>query len=210
MRTIVSLLFLATAAVADEPPRVYTVAEGATPPRVIARSAPDYTPQAEMARLAGSVTIRLIVDQDGSLRDIHVSRSIGMGLDEKAVAAVKTWQFAPGTVEGKPAAVLTTVDVNFQVLTGRKDWRLTRATFDGPEVDLISADYPAATGPEQYAAVTVSFDIDEAGVPRNVRADTSTDPKWESEVIAIVGQWRFDPGTKSHCTLQFTRGKSAT
>lgn len=208
MRTIAFLLILAAAALADGP-RVYTAADGAMPPRVIERSAPDYTPQAEMARLTGSVTVRLIVDEDGSLRDVHVSKPLGFGLDDKAVQAVRTWQFAPGIMDGKPAAVLTTVEVNFQLLTGRKDWRLTRASFDGPTVRLLSAGYPAPSGPEQYGAVTLSFDIDEVGVPRNVRVEKSTDQKWEAEVVDIAAQWRFEPGTKSHCTFEFTRGKPA-
>ncbi len=213
MRTV-ALLALATAVgtacLAGDPPRVYTVDDGAMPPRVIERSAPDYTDQARMARLSGTVVIRLIVDQDATLRDVHVSKSLGMGLDEKAVEAVKSWQFIPGTMDGKPVAVLTSVAVNFQLLAGRADWLMARASFDGPERDLASADYPDASGPEEYAVVNVAFDIDDSGVPANLRVDRSTDAKWEPQVLAMLSQWRFTPGAKSHCTIEFRRGKPAS
>jgi TonB family protein len=39
-----------------------------------------------------------------------------MGLDEKAVEAVKKWLFVPGKQNGKPVAVPATVEVNFRLL----------------------------------------------------------------------------------------------
>ena len=38
----------------------------------------------------------LIVDTDGTTKQIKVVRKLGMGLDEEAVAAVKKWRFRPG------------------------------------------------------------------------------------------------------------------
>jgi TonB family protein len=214
MRTVALLALAAAGGAAclglclnEDPPRVYTVEDGATAPRVIDRSAPDYTDQARMARLTGTVVVKLIVEQDATLRDVHVSKSLGMGLDEKALEAVKTWQFMPGTMDGKPVAVLTTVAVNFQLLTGRSDWRMTRMSFDGAERELASADYPDEPAAEQYATVSVAFDIDDSGAPRNLRVDQSTDPKSEPEVLAMLSRWRFTPGAQSHCIVEFTRGK---
>jgi outer membrane biosynthesis protein TonB len=100
--------------------------------------------------------------------------------------------------------------VNFQLLAGRSDWRMTRASFDGPERKLASADYPASSGPEEHALVSVAFDIDEAGVPEDLRVDESTGSKWEPEVLTMLANWRFEPGAHSHCTLEFTRGKSSS
>lgn len=210
MRTVALLPLLVALSIAGEPARVYTVDDGATAPRVIEKSAPEYTEQARLARLTGTVVVKLIVDEDATLRDVYVSRPLGMGLDEKAVEAVKSWQFAPGTVEGRPVAVLTSVEVNFQLLAARSDWRMTRVTFDGPAVGLVTADYPAASGPEEYADVVVSFDIDEQGVPQNLHVERSTAAKWEPEVVTMLGHWRFKPGKRSRCTLAFARGKSGT
>jgi len=203
------MLALAAVAGIAESPRVYTVDDGATAPRVIERTAPEYTDQARLARLTGSVLVKLIVEEDGTLRDVHVSKSLGLGLDQKAVEAVESWQFAPGSMDAKPVPVLTTVAVNFQLLTGRSDWRMTRATFDGPPRELETADYTPSPEPPEYADVGVSFDIDAQGVPRHLHVEKSSGAKWEAEILAMLGQWRFEPGAPSHATLDFARGKSS-
>lgn len=203
------MLALAAVAGIAGSPRVYTVEDGATAPRVIQRTAPEYTDQARLARLTGSVLVKLIVEEDGTLRDVHVSRSLGLGLDQKAVEAVESWEFAPGNVDGKAVPVLTTVAVNFQLLTGRSDWHMTRAWFDGPPRGLETADYKPSPGPPAYAEVGVSFEIDAHGIPRNLRVEKSTGAKWEAEILAMLANWRFDPGAPSHATLGFARGKSS-
>ncbi len=43
----------------------------------------------------------MVVDRDGTAKQIKVGRSLGMGLDEAAVAAVKTWRFQPSTKDGR-------------------------------------------------------------------------------------------------------------
>ena len=172
-----------------------------------------------MARLEGFALVTLVVDDDATLRDVHITRPIGLGLDEKAIAAVKDWQFAPATEGEKPVQAVTRVDVNFRLLIGRDDWHLSRAAFDtAPGTDrpvLISAEYPEAQKSEDYAAVTVSFTIDEQGVPTGVHADKSSDPKWELEIVQMVTNWRFHPAlsgghgghaVRAGCTLDFARG----
>ena len=52
-------------------------------PRVIERTAPDYTDEARLARLQGSALVSLVVAEDATLRDVHITRPIGLGLDEK-------------------------------------------------------------------------------------------------------------------------------
>jgi len=44
-----------------------------------------------------------------------VQRSVGMGLDEKAVEAVRTWRFEPAHKDGQPVAVQVNVEVNFRL-----------------------------------------------------------------------------------------------
>jgi TonB family protein len=57
----------------------------------------------------------LIVDTDGLPRDIRVARSIGYGLDEEAIEAVKKWKFKPSTFDGHPVAVQVNVEVAFRL-----------------------------------------------------------------------------------------------
>jgi protein TonB len=46
---------------------------------------------------------------------VHVTRGVGMGLDENAVAAVKQYRFKPATENGKAVAVYLNVEVNFEI-----------------------------------------------------------------------------------------------
>jgi hypothetical protein len=47
--------------------------------------------------MQGTVTLRLIVGADGRPREVQVQKGLGMGLDEKAMAAVQMWRFEPST-----------------------------------------------------------------------------------------------------------------
>ena len=57
----------------------------------------------------------LIVGADGRPRDMRVARSLGMGLDEKALEAVRTWRFEPARKDGQPVAVQINVEVIFRL-----------------------------------------------------------------------------------------------
>ena len=58
----------------------------------------------------------LVVDADGLPQKIRVQRSLGMGLDEVAVNAVKQWRFQPAKKDGKPVQVMINVEVNFKLV----------------------------------------------------------------------------------------------
>ena len=57
----------------------------------------------------------VVVGADGRTKDIRVQRSLGLGLDEKAIEAVKTWKFEPARKDGQPVAVQINVEVNFRL-----------------------------------------------------------------------------------------------
>jgi TonB family protein len=57
----------------------------------------------------------LIVGPDGKPRDIRVLRTLGLGLDEKSIEAVRTWRFEPAMKDGKPVAVQISVEVEFHL-----------------------------------------------------------------------------------------------
>ena len=58
----------------------------------------------------------IVVNQSGRATDIKVVRSLGDGLDEKAIEAVQKWLFKPGLVKGIPVAVRAEVKVSFTLL----------------------------------------------------------------------------------------------
>ena len=55
------------------------------------------------------------VDAGGRPQQVQISRSLGMGLDEKAIAAVRSWRFTPAMKDGRPVAVQINVEVNFRL-----------------------------------------------------------------------------------------------
>ena len=63
----------------------------------------------------GTVVLQVEVHEDGKAHNIRVVRSLGLGLDEKAVQAVEQWKFIPGRKEGKPVKVAATIEVRVPI-----------------------------------------------------------------------------------------------
>jgi len=94
---------------------IYTLGKGVTAPHALYDPDPEYSDEARKAKYQGNVVLSVIVDATGHVRDIRVARSVGMGLDEKAIEAVQKWKFAPGMKDGRPVAVQVSVEVNFRL-----------------------------------------------------------------------------------------------
>jgi protein TonB len=95
---------------------VFRAGGGVSQPAVIFKVDPEYSEEARKAKYSGTVMLSVIVDAEGHARDIHVARSLGMGLDEKAIEAVGKWKFRPGMKGGQPVNVRATIEVNFRLL----------------------------------------------------------------------------------------------
>jgi N-carbamoyl-L-amino-acid hydrolase len=93
----------------------FRVGGGVTPPMVIHRVEPEFTRDAEKAKVDGTVLISVVVDAEGNVRDPKVVKPIGFGLDETALAAVKQWKFKPGTKDGQPVPVYMQVEFTFRL-----------------------------------------------------------------------------------------------
>src|SRR5215469_16232779 len=94
---------------------VLRVGEGITPPRVVYDPDPEYSPEARAARYQGTVKLWAIIGPDGRPHNLRVERSVGMGLDEKAIEAVRNWRFKPATKDGQAVAVEIEVEVGFHL-----------------------------------------------------------------------------------------------
>jgi protein TonB len=94
---------------------VFRVGGGVSAPRAIFAPDPDYSEEARKAKYQGTCVLWLVVGPDGRPREIHVSRTLGLGLDEKAMEAVKQWKFEPAMKDGKPVAVQISVEVTFHL-----------------------------------------------------------------------------------------------
>jgi protein TonB len=91
------------------------VGGGVSAPVPIYEVEPEFSEEARKAKFMGVVTVNLIVDSKGMPQNVHVLRGVGMGLDDKAVEAVKQYRFKPAMEAGKPVAVQLNVEVNFQI-----------------------------------------------------------------------------------------------
>jgi periplasmic protein TonB len=94
---------------------VYSPGAGVIAPRAVYDPEPEYSEEARKVKTQGTVQLALIVDEQGRPRNIRVTRSLGMGLDEKAIDAVKNWKFVPGTKDGLPVAVQVNVEIIFRL-----------------------------------------------------------------------------------------------
>ncbi|MBI3894766.1 MAG: energy transducer TonB [Acidobacteria bacterium] len=92
---------------------------------------PEYTSDAREAKCRSTVVLNLIVQQDGTVRDIRViedntqcekisdnrvTKALALGLSEKAIEAVKQWRFRPGMKSGQPVDVAAIIEVTFRLL----------------------------------------------------------------------------------------------
>jgi TonB family protein len=94
---------------------VFRVGAGVSAPVVICRTDPEYTEQARAAKYQGTVLLYVEIGPDGRATNIKVQRSLGLGLDEKAIEAVRQWRFKPGEKDGLPVSVSATIEVNFRL-----------------------------------------------------------------------------------------------
>jgi TonB family protein len=94
---------------------VFSPGRGITAPRAIYDPEPEYSDEARRVKHQGIVVLSVIVDRQGRPRDIHVARSLGMGLDQKAIDAVKAWKFSPGMKDRIPVATQVNIEVSFRL-----------------------------------------------------------------------------------------------
>lgn len=95
---------------------VFRVGGGVTAPALLYKVEPEYSEEARKAKHQGIVVLYVEVDPSGRAQNLRVLQSLGLGLDEKAIDAVRKWKFRPGYKDGKPVTVAATVEVRFRLL----------------------------------------------------------------------------------------------
>jgi TonB family protein len=190
----------------------------------------EYSAEARLAGLEGTVQVTGMIAEDGTPHDLRVTQSLGLGLDQKALEAVALRRFAPGS----HTDAIMPVSVDFLLSDKRSRWHLTRVNFELSEGAsrpvFLGVGYPlgsgivrgaddtaidearivAAVGRQAWAVV--SFDVDENGVPRNFEVPEASVEIWKNQAVALVRDWRFTPGRKDgkpvavRCTLALVWG----
>ena len=94
---------------------IFHVGAGVSAPRALFTPEPEFSEEARKAKYQGVVVLDIVVGTDGRVHNQHVVRSLGMGLDEKALEGVKLWKFDPSKKDGRPVAVEMQIEVAFNL-----------------------------------------------------------------------------------------------
>ena len=97
------------------PQQIYHVGGDVSAPKLVYAPDPQYSDKARQANYQGVCVISLLVDTQGRPQRVQVVRHLGMGLDKKAVEAVKEYRFEPAMRFGKPVEVAVNIEVNFRL-----------------------------------------------------------------------------------------------
>jgi periplasmic protein TonB len=203
-----------------------TTAAKATPapgviiaPRLLQQISPAYTEEARRAHLEGTVRLRIVIGVDGIVNDLQVEQSLGLGLDEQAMLAVRQWRYSPAQKGGTPVLVNSQVDVIFQLRGAEQKpnpWHLARVEFQAPQSSMRpifnGGSEPRVARDGAAATATLAFDIDERGIPVHARVEKASSEEWAKDALDAVAKWRFTPAMQEDraivvsCTMEFVRG----
>jgi TonB family protein len=93
----------------------YQPGSGVEPPVLLREVRPAYTEEARRQSIEGDVMLEIVVRHDGSVGNVRVTRSLGAGLEQKAIDAVRQWKFGPARRQGAPVDVVVEVSVEFKL-----------------------------------------------------------------------------------------------
>jgi len=111
---VVSLVVAGLTAVsAQERVPPYKPGSGVTLPQVVKEVKPVYPKEVMDKRIQGSVTVRAVVEADGTVGETEVTKALEPTLDEEAVKAAKQWLFKAGEKDGKPVPVEISLEMTF-------------------------------------------------------------------------------------------------
>jgi TonB family protein len=188
MRLFAYMLLVSAAALAQRS----TVA-----PQVISQNQPEYTEEARRAGVNASILLRFTVTPEGEPRDIEIVRGAGFGLDENAIAAVKTWRFKPGTKAGVATSSTTMVEVNLRLYEPRHADQSVSLNFTLPPQAnrpvLVAGKIPPNSPDSDDAIFRVGVTVGPDGVPRDWQVLETTSSKPADTLIRALDGWRFRP-----------------
>ena len=98
------------------PTEVVRSGPGVIPARLSESTDPEYTEEARIARHEGTVILQAVIMPDGGVADLRLVQSLGLGLDEKAVEAVRSWKFDPARKGSLTVPFRVSLEVNFRIL----------------------------------------------------------------------------------------------
>jgi len=88
---------------------------GDSPPRPITFANPAYSEEARRKKIEGVVLVSALVNEEGNPIDLRVEKSLGYGLDEKALDCFSQYRFTPAMRDGQPVAQRIMIEINFRL-----------------------------------------------------------------------------------------------
>lgn len=104
-----AVLSIAALFIACAHPRIYSLNEVGSPPRLISRNAPDR----QSVLGTGIVIAECVIRKDGSVGEIKIVRSPDTALAQATTDALRRWRFSPAQKDGKPVAARMMVTMNY-------------------------------------------------------------------------------------------------
>ena len=202
--------FAALSSAQDTPSALTTVPPPLIAERTIVKTAADYSEEARLAELEGTVRLAGRIGDDGRPHELKVLDSLGLGLDEQALRIAAQEVYEPNAIgHAEP------IRVDYHLSSKVSRWHLIHAEFQPPEgasrPTFVKAIYPTGAGILSGAAIdegrllgaigrqafaTIAFTIDERGVPGSFRVESASETMWGQEAIFLLRDWRFKPGAK--------------
>jgi TonB family protein len=175
----------------EQPPassddRVLRPGPGVGSPKLLFKVEPEYSEEARRARYQGTVVLYAEVDTEGNPRNIRVLRSLGLGLDEKAMQAVALWRFKPGWKDGHPVTVAVTVEVNFRLLDRPKPAPMA--------VHKVLPEYSKeARMARLEGSVLLGAEVGADGKAKKIKVLRGLGMGLDEQAIKALKKWRFVP-----------------
>jgi TonB family protein len=177
------------------------------PPRVIESSPPSYPDTGLKIRIEGIVTLEARVDVRGNATILRVVKSLGYGLDEKAIEAVQRWKFAPALSNGSPVEAVTQIDVDFKLPPeppglappgASTTFRVGRDVLPPVVLTRVQPEYTdEARAAKIRGTVIVSATIQKDGTLKVESVVQGLDYGLTDKAIEALEQWTFKPGTRN-------------
>ncbi len=187
---------------------LYKVGGHISAPEVLHQVEAEFSDEARRAHYQGVCLISLVVDAQGNPQNLHVVRALGMGLDEKAMEAIRQYKFKPATKDGTtPVPVMITIEVDFRLY----DWPMRRHAAPVPSTAPGFDTVPSGVLPPilinyvvpKYSRVArknrisgdcvIGLTVDTDGIPQNVHVVASLEPSLDENAVAAVNRWRYSP-----------------
>jgi TonB family protein len=182
---------------------LYKIGGRISAPEVLHSVNAEFSDEARRAKYQGVCLIGLVVDAEGNPQNIRVVRPLGLGLDEKAIEAIRQYKFKPAMKDGTtPVPTMITIEVDFRLYDRYTPGPIGAPRFDpasGNASSLLLLNYVepkySRYGRNNHISgeCVIGLTIDIHGVPQNVHVVRSLEPSLDRNAIEAVKKWRYTP-----------------